>query len=83
MSVCVQLRTSGSVAQDVAGNVKVLPDDERLNGTKIERLQGIVHTEAVLARVLADFVEVSLNKLLLLHELDVGKRLRREFDSLL
>lgn len=78
----VQRHTSSSVAEDVARNVQILPYYKRLDSAKVKRFQGIVHTEAVFAGVLADLVEVSLNKLLLLYELDVGKGLGGEFDSL-
>lgn len=59
------------IAKDVAGDVQALPDDQGLHGTKFEGLEGVVDTEAVLAGILADLVEVALNELLLLYELDV------------
>ena len=71
-SVAVRLsRTPGSVTQDVSGNVEVFPDDQSLCGTEFESLESVVHTEAVFSSILADFVEVLLDELLLLHKLDV------------
>ena len=40
--------TTGGVAEDVAGDVQVLPNDESLDGTELERLEGVLDTEAVL-----------------------------------
>lgn len=67
-----QRHTSCGVAEDVARGVKVFPDDERLDRAKIECFQGIIDTKAVLASVLANFVEVFLDEPLLLYEFDVG-----------
>ncbi len=71
-SVAVKLvRTSGSITQDVSSNVEVLPDDQSLYSTEFESSESVVHTKAVFSSILADFIEVLLNKLLLLHELNV------------
>lgn len=75
-------RTTGGVPEDITHDIQVLPDDEGLDSTKVECLERIVDTKAVLASVLADFVEVLLDELLLLHELDVRESLRGKFDSL-
>ena len=74
--------TTGGVAEDVAGDVQVLPNDEGLHGTKLEGLECVVDTETVLASVLADLVEVLLDELLLLNELDVRESLGRKLNSL-
>jgi hypothetical protein len=73
---------AGGVTQGVARDVEVLPYDERLDGTEVERLEGVLDTEAVPAGVLTDFVEVLLNELLLLDKLDVGERFGGQFDGL-
>lgn len=52
-------------------DIKVLPDNQRFNSTKIESTERVIDTEAVLARILADFVKVFLDELLFLHKLDV------------
>jgi hypothetical protein len=67
------MHTSGGIAKYVTGHVQVLPDDQGLDSTKLKRLQCIIDTEAVPARVHADLVEILLDQLLLLYELDVGK----------
>ena len=54
------------VLQVDALDVQVLPADQRLHSAHLQRLQGIIYTEAVLARILANLVEVSANQLLLL-----------------
>lgn len=63
--------TSSCISQDIPCDVKVLPDNERFNGTKIESAERVINTKAVLARILADFVKVFLNELLLLYKLDI------------
>jgi hypothetical protein len=73
---------AGGVAQGVPRDVEVLPYDERLDGTEVERLEGVLDTEAVPAGVLTDFVEVLLDELLLLDKLDVGERFGGQFDGL-
>ena len=74
--------TTGGVAEDVAGDVQVLPDDQGLHGTELEGLERVVDTETVLAGVLTDLVEVLLNELLFLDELDVRESLSSELNSL-
>ena len=74
--------TTGGVAEDVAGDVQVLPNDEGLHGTKLEGLECVVDTETVLASVLADLVEVLLDEPLLQDELYVGQGLGSKFDGL-
>jgi len=65
--------TSSSVPQHISSDIEVLPDNESLDGTKFKSLEGIVNTEAVSASVLADFVEVFLDELLLLHKFHIGQ----------
>ena len=74
--------TASGVPEDIARDVKVLPDDQGLDSTKLKRLESVLDTKAVLAGVLTNFVEVLLDELLLLDELDVGKRLRGKLNSL-
>ena len=75
-------RTSGSIPENVTRDVQVLPYDKRLDSTQLECLERVVNTEAVLSGILADLVEVALNKLLLLHELDVRERLSCQLNGL-
>ena len=58
--------TAGRIPEHISGDVEVLPYNQRLHGTKFKRLEGVVDTEAVLASILADLVEVLLDQLLLL-----------------
>lgn len=74
--------TSSSISQDIACGIKVLPDNECFNSTEFESTERIIDAEAVLARILANFVKVFLNELLLLHKLDVRERLGGKFNSL-
>jgi hypothetical protein len=74
--------TSSSITEDVTSDVKTLPHDERLNGTKLQRLQCVFDTEAVATGVLTDLIEVLLNEFLLLDELDVRQRLGCELNRL-
>lgn len=76
------VRTTSSIAEDVTSDVQILPDDESLHSTELEGPQRVLDTETVLAGILTDLVEVPLNELLLLDELDVGKRFRCKFNSL-
>jgi hypothetical protein len=66
----------------VACDIQVLPHDQGLDGTEFKRFQRIVNTKAVLVRVLADFIEVLLDKPLLLYKLDVRQCVCRKFDGL-
>ncbi|KAI3478310.1 hypothetical protein L1887_59786 [Cichorium endivia] len=70
------------VLEHVAHHVEVLPHDECLDGTQVERFEGVVEAEAVLASLHGDLVKVLLDELLLLDELDVGERLCGELDGL-
>ena len=74
--------TSCSIAEHVACDIQVLPHDQSLDGTEIKRLQRIVNTKAVLVRVLADFIEVLLDKPLLLYELHICQCIRCKLDGL-
>ena len=74
--------TASGVAENVACNIEVLPDDQSLDGTELKCLECVFDTKAVFRCILADLVEVTLDQLLLLHELDVRQRLRRQLDSL-
>ena len=74
--------TAGRIPEHISGDVEVLPYNQRLHGTKFKRLQGVVDSEAVLASILADLVEVLLDQLLLLHEFDVREGLRGKFNGL-
>lgn len=47
-------------------DVEVVPHNEGLNRPQVQPLEGVVHHEAVLARVLVDLVEVLLQQSLLL-----------------
>lgn len=71
MGVYIGVRTAGRVPENITRDVEVLPYDERLHSTEFQRLERIIDTEAVLASVLADLVEVLLNQPLLLDEFDV------------
>ena len=75
-------RTSGSIPENVTRDVQVLPYDKRLDSTQLECLERVVDTEAVLARVLTDFVKVLLDESLFLDEFDVGEGLGGQFDGL-
>ena len=74
--------TAGRIPEHISGDVEVLPYNQRLHGTKFKRLQGVVDTEAVLASILTDLVEVLLDQLLLLHELDVRQSLSCKLNRL-
>jgi len=63
--------TTCGIPKDVACDVQVLPDDKSLDSAQLQGLECIVDTEAVFARVLTDFVKVSLDEFLFLNELDV------------
>lgn len=63
--------TACSISQNVSRKIQVLPDNERLDSTEFQGLEGVINTINVLAGILRDFVEVLLDQLLLLHELDV------------
>src|SRR5690606_13183941 len=61
------------ILKSPAGYAKVLKIDQGFDGTKFESLECIVNTVADFASILGDFIEVSLNELLLLDKLDIGK----------
>ena len=65
--------TARSIAKDISRDVQILPYDQSLNGTKLKGLECVLDTEAVPASILTDLIEVLLDKLLLLHELDIGE----------
>jgi hypothetical protein len=69
------VRTSCSITQNVAHGVEIFPHDQSLDSTEIQSFQGVVNAEAVFTSILADLIEISLDKFLLLNEFDVGKRL--------
>jgi hypothetical protein len=71
-----------TVLKDPAGDLKVLEDNQSLDGTEFKGLKGILNTVANLAGILANLLKVLSNKLLLLDELDVTKGLGRQLDSL-
>lgn len=50
------------VTEAVACDVEVLPDDEGLDGSKLESAERVLDSEAVLARVLCHLVEVLLDE---------------------
>ena len=52
------LAIGGVVAEDESHGVEVLPDDEDLDSTHLERLQCVLHAEAVAPRVRRDLVKV-------------------------
>ena len=76
------LLTVGAVLEDVALDIQILPTDENLDRSHLQRLEGVLHAEAVLAGVLGDLVEVPPYQLFLLNELDVGQALGRQLDGL-
>ena len=53
-----KLHFHGAVCPPV--DVEVVPHNEGLNRPQVEPLEGVIHHEAVLARVLVDLVEVLL-----------------------
>ena len=75
--------TSGGIPENVSGDVEVFPDNKRFDGSHIQSFESILDTKAVFTRILADFIKVVLDQLLLLHELDIGERFRCELNSLL
>lgn len=74
--------TAVAVLEDPAGDLKVLEDNQSLDGTELKGLEGILNTVANLAGILANLLEVLSNKLLLLDELDVTEGLGRQLDGL-
>ena len=52
------------VFQHVSCDLEVLPYDERFHGAHFQGLQGVVHTEAVFACVLRNFIKVATWKTL-------------------
>jgi hypothetical protein len=74
--------TSRRISKGVSNSVQALPDDQGLHGSHIQSLECIDDTETVLSGVQSNLVEISLNKSLLLDELDVGERVGGQFDSL-
>ncbi|KAI6766521.1 hypothetical protein HG531_011743 [Fusarium graminearum] len=70
------------VLENPAGDLKVLKDDKSLDSTQLKGLEGILDTVADLAGILANFLKVLSNELLLLDELDVAKGLGRQLNSL-
>jgi len=71
-----------SVLEDVTLDVQILPTDEDLDGAHLQRLQGVVDAEAVLARVLRDLIEVASYQLLFLDKFHVGQALGGQLDGL-
>ena len=74
--------TAVAVPEDPAGDLEVLKDDESLDSTELKGLEGVINTVADLAGILANFLEVLSNELLLLDELDVAEGLGRQLDGL-
>ena len=68
--------------QSEARDVQILPNDQSFHCAQFKTLEGIFNTEAVLASVLADLVKVLLDQPLLLHKLDISKRLCCKFNRL-
>mmetsp|Transcript_5450 Transcript_5450/g.14642 ORF Transcript_5450/g.14642 Transcript_5450/m.14642 type:complete len:237 (-) Transcript_5450:745-1455(-) len=62
---------------------EVLPNDEHLNGTELERSQCVVDSKAVAVRVLGNLVKVARDKLFLLNELDVAQGLSGQVNGLI
>ena len=50
----------GVVLHDDSVHLEVFPHNQSLDGPELEALEGVVHHEAILARVLADLVKVLL-----------------------
>jgi hypothetical protein len=74
--------TAVAVFENPAGDLKVLEDDQSLDGTELESLEGVLNAVANLASVLANLLKVLSDELLLLDELDVAESLGRQLDSL-
>lgn len=53
---------AGGRAEGMANDIEILPDDEGLDGSHLESMEGVVDAEAVLARVVRDLVEVALDQ---------------------
>jgi len=71
----------GRVSQDISQGVQTLENDQRLDSSELESLEGVVDSVAVLSGVLGNLVEVLLDKLLLLYELDIGQGFGGQLDS--
>ena len=67
----------------MSGDIQIFPNNQRLDGAKLESLQRILDTETVFSRVLADLVEVLLDQLLFLNELDIREGFRSKFNGLM
>lgn len=63
-------------------DVQAFPHEERLHGPRVQRLQRIIYTVHVLARILRNFFKVLADQALLLDELDVLQDVSGELDCL-
>ena len=63
--------------------IQAFPNNQSLDCTNLECGKSILHTVAILARILRDFFEKLGNELLLLNELDTCQNLRRKLDGLI
>ena len=53
------LITSGCVVlENISDDLQILPDDQYLDSSHLQRLQCLLHTEAVAPRILRDLVEI-------------------------
>lgn len=83
--VCIKNKTwftSSGVAENITGNIEILPDDEGFHGSELEALEGVIDTETIPPSVLTNLVKVSLDEPLLLNKLDVRQRFACKLDSL-
>ena len=74
--------TSCSIAKHISSDVKVFPYNECFNGAQLKGLKSVVDSKAVPAGILADLVEVLLDKFFFLYKFHVCKRLGGKFDGL-
>jgi hypothetical protein len=74
--------TTSWIAQHIARAIEVLPDNQGFDGTHLQALESVLDTVAVLASVLRNLVKEGRNELLLLHKLDIGKRIAGKLDGL-
>lgn len=73
---------SVAILQDPAGDFQILKDNESLNSAKFQGLQSVLNTIADLAGVLANLLEVLIDKFLLLDEFDVAESLGGQLNGL-
>jgi hypothetical protein len=77
-----KILTSSRIAKDEASSVQILPNNQGLNSTELERLESVGDTEAVFACILADVIEIRLDQFLLPDKLDISQRFCSQVNSL-